>query len=62
MRHRVNCRQADEAIASYRRAIALKPKWPEPHSNIGNVLRDKGQLDEAIAAYRRSIELDGTYA
>jgi len=43
-------RQLDEAIASYRQAIALQTGFPAANSNLGNVLAGKGQPDEAIAA------------
>ena len=36
------------------RAIALRPDFAAAHSNLGNALRDNGQLDEAIAAFRRA--------
>ena len=43
----------DEAIACYRKAIELDPKFALAHNNLGNALEDKGQVDEAIACYRR---------
>ena len=43
----------DEAIAAYRQAIALRPGSAEAHGNLGNALKDKGQLDDAIAAFAR---------
>ena len=52
----------DEAIAAYRRAIALRPEFVEVHNNLGNALSDKGRLDEAIDAYRRAIALRPDYA
>jgi tetratricopeptide (TPR) repeat protein len=48
--------QADDAVASYRRALQIKPDYAEAHSNLGNVLKELGQLDEAVASYRRAIE------
>ena len=36
-----------EAIAAYRRAIALRPDYAEAHNNLGNVFREQGRLDEA---------------
>jgi len=51
----------EEAIASYRQAIALKPNYPEAYSNLGNTLRDHGQLDQAISAYRQAITLKSNY-
>ena len=52
----------DEAIACYRKAIELDPKYAEAHYNLGNALKHKGQLDEAIACYKKAIELDPKFA
>ena len=42
--------KSDAAIASYRKAITLQPNSAQAHNNLGNALKDKGQLDEAIAS------------
>jgi superkiller protein 3 len=47
-----------EAVRYFTAAVALRPDSPGTHYNLGNALRDKGQLDEAIARYRQAIELD----
>ena len=52
----------DEAIACFRKAIELDPKFAMAHNNLGVALRDQGKLDEAIACYRKAIELDPKYA
>jgi predicted O-linked N-acetylglucosamine transferase (SPINDLY family) len=39
----------------------LKPDSPAYHSNLGNALKDLGQLDQAVAAYRTSIQLNSGY-
>src|SRR5262249_30987744 len=46
-----------ESVASYRRALEFKPNSAETHNNLGNVLKDRGQLDEAIAVYHRALQL-----
>lgn len=46
-----------EAIALYRRALALKPDFAEVHYNLANALKELGQLDEAATAYRRAVTL-----
>ena len=38
----------DEALACYRRALALKPDFAAAHNNLGNTLMDQGKLDEAV--------------
>jgi len=47
----------DEAAASYRQALALKPDMVEAHGNLGNVLSQQGKLEEALLSYRRVLAL-----
>src|SRR5262249_27686307 len=54
--------QLDEAIACFRKALALDPKDAQAHTNLGNALRRKGDLDGAIACYRTAIALDPKHA
>ena len=46
----------DEAVACYRKTLALRPDHPEAHNNLGAALRDLGRLDEAVACYRRALD------
>ena len=48
----------DEAIACYRNAIALDPKYAGAHMNLGTALQGKGHVDKAIARCRKAIALD----
>jgi tetratricopeptide (TPR) repeat protein/serine/threonine protein kinase len=41
-----------EAVATYRRSVALDPENASAHRGLGNALKAKGDLDEAVAAYR----------
>jgi tetratricopeptide (TPR) repeat protein len=52
----------DEAEASYRQAIALKPDYAEAHNNLGITLQELGRLDEAEASYRQAIALKPDFA
>ena len=52
----------DEAIAAYRRAIALKPSLAAAYYNLGSTLRQKGRFDEAIAAFGFAIQLQPDHA
>jgi eukaryotic-like serine/threonine-protein kinase len=52
----------DAAIASFREALRLDPKFPFAHVNLGVALWAKSDLDGAIAAYREAIRLDPKYA
>src|SRR5262249_51471282 len=46
-----------EAIACFRKAIALAPKHATAHNNLGVALRARGKVAEAIACYHQAIEL-----
>src|SRR5262245_12465877 len=39
----------DEAVKSYRRAIALKPDFAQAFYNLAGVMHELGQLDHALA-------------
>jgi predicted TPR repeat methyltransferase len=52
----------EEAAASYRNAIALRPDYPEAHNNLGFALYRMGRTDEAIACYEKALELKPFYA
>ena len=52
----------DAAVASYRKAIELDPKYAMAHNNLGSALGAKGQLDAAMASFDKAIELDSKYA
>jgi tetratricopeptide (TPR) repeat protein len=49
--------QWDGAIRYYTAAMALRPRSPGAHSNLGGVLAEKGQLEEAIAECKEAIRL-----
>jgi len=51
-----------DALAAYRKAIALAPDVPAAHSIIGNALKDQGLLDEAVAAFRQAIKFQPGFA
>jgi protein O-GlcNAc transferase len=56
-------RHADEeALALARRAIELKPQFPEAHNTLAGFLKDLGKIDEAIASYREAIRLNPDFA
>jgi Flp pilus assembly protein TadD len=49
--------RSNEAEASYKQAIKLKPDYAEAHSNLGNTLQELGRLDEAEKSFRQAIVL-----
>jgi predicted O-linked N-acetylglucosamine transferase (SPINDLY family) len=56
------CGRLDDATAHYRRAVALRPDYPEAHNNLGNALRDARDPAEAMRSCSRAIELRPGYA
>jgi tetratricopeptide (TPR) repeat protein len=48
----------EQAIAAYRRALALKPNLDEPHQQLGKIYLHIGLLDEALTELRKSLELN----
>jgi len=51
----------EEALVASRRAVELRPDWPEAHNNLGNVYLKLGRLDEAALAYREAIRRRPAY-
>jgi predicted Zn-dependent protease len=51
-------RDYDRAEQLLRRAVALSPRNANVWSNLGNVLRDRGQRNDAIAAYQHALTID----
>ncbi len=50
------------AESALRRSLALGPRGPEAHNNLGIVLARTGRPEEAARSFRRSTELRPTYA
>lgn len=53
--------QFDDAVASYRQALAIKPDFAVAHSGFGMTLRCLGQIDAALASYRQALLLKPDY-
>jgi len=51
----------DEAIAEYRRAIAIKPDWAPAHYNLGSALNRAGRPVDAVAEFERALVLQPDY-
>lgn len=49
--------QLVQAESAYRQSIALNPRFPGSHNNLGNLLKDQGKLRPAEKAYRRALSL-----
>jgi tetratricopeptide (TPR) repeat protein len=52
----------EEALASYRHALALDPGLAEAHHNLGTVLLETGHFEEALESYRRATAANPAYA
>lgn len=53
---------AEDAIRIYRRVIAMRPEWLEPHINLGCLLYQVGRLDEACDSFREALEIFPAHA
>lgn len=49
--------QGKYALPAIQKATELMPEKAEAHNNLGNALKDLGQLDDAVASYRRALEI-----
>ena len=52
----------DTAIDSYKQALRIKPDYFEAHINLGNALKDKGDLTAAVHSYQQAINIKPDYA
>jgi predicted O-linked N-acetylglucosamine transferase (SPINDLY family) len=52
----------DEAVAAYRRAIAIKPDYADAFHNLGSTLHDLKRFPGAIAAIERAVQLKPDHA
>jgi tetratricopeptide (TPR) repeat protein len=50
-------KEADEAIAAYRRVLEIDPNATHAHRGLGFVLFDQGRIDAAAAELLRAVEL-----
>jgi predicted O-linked N-acetylglucosamine transferase (SPINDLY family) len=51
----------EDAVASYNKALAIKPDFAEAHYNLGSALMNLGKLDEAITSYRKAFAINPEY-
>jgi tetratricopeptide (TPR) repeat protein len=52
---------SEEEAESYRRALQLRPDYPEAHNNLGVVLRLNGDHEGAAVHYREALRLRPDY-
>jgi predicted O-linked N-acetylglucosamine transferase (SPINDLY family) len=51
----------EEAIAEYRKALAIQPRFPEALNNLGLMLLELKRFPEAIAAFNKTLGLRGAF-
>ena len=51
----------DKALACYRRALELRPDYPEATNNLGAALQDLGRIEEGAECHRRALEMKPDY-
>ncbi|MFM7907517.1 MAG: tetratricopeptide repeat protein, partial [Microcystis sp.] len=54
-------KEYEQAIASYDRALEIKPDYPEAWNGRGVALHNLGRFEEAIASYDRALEIKPDY-
>ncbi|MDA9057869.1 tetratricopeptide repeat protein [Candidatus Thioglobus sp.] len=54
--------QFDAAINNYKKALKIKPDYADAHNNMGNALKDKGDLEAAIQSYKQALKIKPDYA
>jgi tetratricopeptide (TPR) repeat protein len=54
---REDLRDQAGAAAAYRKAIDIKPDFPEAHVNLGLNLQHSGDLESAMDSYRQAVRL-----
>jgi len=51
----------DEAIAEYKRALAIDPNYAKSHYNLGIIYVNKSMFDEAISEFKKALTIDPNY-
>ena len=54
----LNQGRREEALATFERAVRLKPDHPTSWRNLGNALADIGRSEDAILSFQHTLELD----
>ena len=54
--------QGKDALAASRKVVELLPGDAEAHFNLGNILKELGQLDAALASYRNAVVVKPDFA
>ena len=52
----------DDAVASYHKALAIRPDYAEARYNLGNAFLEQRKLDDAVASYHKALAIRPEYA
>lgn len=55
-------RQPEPAIECFYQALEIRPDFADAHNNIGNALKEQGDLDAAIDSYKQALEINYNFA
>lgn len=51
-------RRYDDAIASFKRAVALNPRYDDAYNNLGIAYEAKGDVGQAVANCRKAVQIN----
>ena len=54
--------QGKDALSSLQKAVKFLPEDADAHNNLGNTLKNLGQLNGAVTSYRRALKIKPAYA
>ncbi len=54
--------QGKDALLALQKTTELMPDDHEAHANLGNALKDLGQLNDAVTSYRRALAINPDFA
>lgn len=54
-------KRLDQAVCAFQRATLIKPDYSEGYYNMGNALKDQGNLKESVVAYKKAIYYKPAY-
>jgi len=54
--------QAEAAVKSHERAVAIKPDYAEAHNNLGITLQALGHLEAAVKSYEKALVIKPDFA
>ncbi len=52
----------DEALASYRKAIRIKPDFADAHYNMATIFQTQGKMTEALRSYKNALRFKPNFA